>query len=74
MQTHRKITQLLHLHERAEFHSAEYKRLLGGPGRKGNAFKHLEKAEQLRSRISEFIRKEFSGAGIGIGGANALLH
>lgn len=56
MGTHQKITQLLRLHDSAEYHSNEYKRLLGSRGKESKARCHLLKAEQLHSRISCFIR------------------
>jgi hypothetical protein len=50
------MARLIRLHEKAERHSNEYKRLLGGCGTQSKALWHLRKAERLYSQVSSLIR------------------
>lgn len=50
------ISRLVRLHEKAEQHSNEYKKLLGNCSAQSKALRHLREAERLRSRISRLIR------------------
>jgi hypothetical protein len=50
------IQRLIRLHEKAEQHSIEYKRLLGDRSAQAKALRHLHKAELLYSQISDIIR------------------
>ena len=50
------IRQLVSLHEKAEQHSNEYKRLLRDRSALSKALRHLRKAEQLRSQLSGLLR------------------
>ncbi|MGA2224756.1 MAG: hypothetical protein ABSH41_09975 [Syntrophobacteraceae bacterium] len=50
------IQRLIRLHEKAERHSNEYKRLLGDRSAQSKALRHLQKAELLYSQISGIIR------------------
>jgi hypothetical protein len=51
------IKRVLRLHEKADRHQSEYERLMGAGSRKARALRHLHRAEQLRSQISESIRE-----------------
>ena len=50
------IQRLIRLNEKAEWHSNEYKRLLGDRSAQSKALWHLQKAELLYSQISGIIR------------------
>lgn len=50
------IRRLVSLHERAEQHANEYKKLLTDPNARSKAFWHKRKAEQLYSQVSGLIR------------------
>ena len=43
------ISRLVRLHEKAEQHSNEYKKLLGNCSAQSKALRHLREAERLRS-------------------------
>ena len=47
--------RLSRLHQRAEQHANEYKRLLQDRGTQPKALKHLRKAEQLYSHVRDLI-------------------
>ncbi len=47
--------RLIRLHQRAEQHSNEYKRLSLDRGTRSKALKHLRKAERLYSRVRDLI-------------------
>ncbi len=51
-----RIMQLIRLHERAEHHANEYKRLSRIGGARSEMQKRLQKVAQLRSQISDHIR------------------
>ena len=51
-----KISRLISLHEKAEQHSNEYKRLLRNCSARSKALWHLRKAMELRYQISGLIR------------------
>ena len=50
------IQRLIRLHEKAEQHSNEYKRLLGNHSAQAKALWHLQKSELLYSQISGIIK------------------
>ena len=50
------IQRLIRLHEKAEQHSNEYKRLLGDHSAQAKALWHLQKAELLYLQISDIIK------------------
>ncbi|MGC9964288.1 MAG: hypothetical protein ABSE08_02675 [Syntrophobacteraceae bacterium] len=50
------IKRLIRLHERAERHSSEYKRLSADLGTQSKALCHLRKAERLYSQIAALIK------------------
>jgi hypothetical protein len=54
--THSQIRRLIRLHQKAERHASEYKRLFSDCSAQSKALDHLRKAEQLYSRISDIIR------------------
>ena len=47
--------QLIRLHQRAEQHANEYKRLSRDKSTQSKALKHLQKAERLCSRVRELL-------------------
>ena len=61
------IQRLIRLHEKAERHSNEYKRLLGDRSAQSKALWHLQKAERLYSQVSGLIR-DFTSTPAGIAG------
>lgn len=50
------IRRLVSLHEKAESHENEYKRLLMEPNARSKALWHKRKSEQLYSQVSGLIR------------------
>ncbi len=50
------IRRLVRLHQKAERHENEYKKLLGEPSALSKAFWHKRKSEQLYSQVSGLIR------------------
>ena len=54
------IRRLIRLHEKAEWHSNEYKRLLRERRAQFKAFRHLQEAQRLYSQISRLIRDSTS--------------
>lgn len=50
------IHRLVRLHEKAEQHSNEYKKLSGMPSAQSKALWHLKKSERLYSQIGGIIR------------------
>lgn len=51
-----KIRRLIRLHQKAEWHSNEYKRLLSDRCAQSKADRHLQKAERLYSQVAGLIR------------------
>jgi hypothetical protein len=51
-----KMRQLIRLHQKAEWHSNEYKRLLSDCCAQSKALRHLQKAERLYSQVAGLIR------------------
>ncbi len=50
------IRRLVSLHQKAEQHANEYRKLLMDPSALSKAFWHKRKSEQLYSRVSGLIR------------------
>ena len=50
------IRRLVRLHQKAERHENEYKKLLRDPISLSKAFRHKQKSEQLYSQVSGLIR------------------
>lgn len=61
------IDRLIRLHEKAEWHSNEYKRLLRDCRAQSKALRHLQKAERLYSQVSGLIR-DFTSTPAGMAG------
>ncbi len=59
--THSQIRRLIRLHQKAEQHTNEYKRLFADRSAQSKALRHLQKAERLYSQISGIIR-DFNSA------------
>ena len=58
--TYTQVRRLVRLHEKAEWHTNGYKRLLQIRSARSRAYWHLQKAEQLYSQISRLIRDSIS--------------
>ena len=58
--TYSQIRRLIRLHQKAEWHTSEYKRLLQIRSARWKALRHLQKAEQLYFQISRIIRDSTS--------------
>ncbi len=56
-----KIRRVVSLHERAERHDNEYKKLLMDPSARSKALWHKRKSEQLYSQVSNLIRATSAG-------------
>ena len=50
------IRRLVRLHEGAERHANEYKKLLMDPSARSKALRHKRKSEQLYSQVSGLLR------------------
>jgi hypothetical protein len=55
------IRRVVSLHERAERHDNEYKRLLVEPSARSKALWHKRKSEQFYSRVSNLLRATSAG-------------
>jgi|GEM_PF-1236846 hypothetical protein len=58
--TYTQVRRLVRLHEKAEWHTNGYKRLLQIRSARSRALRHLQKAEQLYFQISRIIRDSTS--------------
>jgi hypothetical protein len=50
------IRRIVRIHQKAERHEIEYKKLSGDPGGLSKAVRHRRKSEQLYSQVSGLIR------------------
>jgi hypothetical protein len=55
--TYSEIRRLLRLHERAQQHACESKKLAGNPGSQSKALWHMKRSQALCLQVSAMIRK-----------------
>ena len=58
--TYTQVRRLVRLHEKAEWHTNGYKRLLQIRSARSRALRHLQKADELYFQISRLIRDSTS--------------